>query len=52
MGAPARAPLPSSGAAPYTITEQDCIAWLRALPDESVDLIVTDPASSGMNQHR
>lgn len=51
MSALARAARPASDAAPYTITEQDCIAWLRALPDESVDLIVTDPAYSGMNQH-
>ena len=51
MGALARAAGSSSEAAPYTIAEQDCIAWLRALPDESVDLIVTDPAYSGMNQH-
>ena len=35
----------------YTIVEQDCIAFLRTLADESVDLIVTDPAYSGMNQH-
>lgn len=51
MSALARAAQPSPGAAAYTITEQDCIALLRALPDESVDLIVTDPAYSGMNQH-
>lgn len=51
MSALARAAQPSSDPAPYTITEQDCIAFLRALPDESVDLIVTDPAYSGMNQH-
>ncbi|MBV8929735.1 MAG: site-specific DNA-methyltransferase [Mycobacteriaceae bacterium] len=29
----------------------DCIAFLRGLPDSSVDVIVTDPAYSGMNQH-
>lgn len=28
----------------------DCIEFLRSLPDESVDIIVTDPAYSGMNQ--
>jgi len=33
------------------IRQQDCIAFLRDLPDESVDVIVTDPAYSGMNQH-
>jgi site-specific DNA-methyltransferase (adenine-specific) len=35
----------------YDIRQSDCLAFLRALPDESVDLIVTDPAYSGMNQH-
>jgi site-specific DNA-methyltransferase (adenine-specific) len=29
----------------------DCIRFLRSLDDDSVDLIVTDPAYSGMNQH-
>ena len=33
------------------VSQQDCIAFLRTLPDESVDVIVTDPAYSGMNQH-
>ena len=29
----------------------DVIAFLKGLPDSSVDVIVTDPAYSGMNQH-
>jgi site-specific DNA-methyltransferase (adenine-specific) len=29
----------------------DCLEFLHALPPGSVDLIVTDPAYSGMNQH-
>jgi site-specific DNA-methyltransferase (adenine-specific) len=33
------------------IRQSDCLAFLRSMPDESVDLIVTDPAYSGMNQH-
>jgi site-specific DNA-methyltransferase (adenine-specific) len=33
------------------IERQDCLAFLAALPDRSVDVIVTDPAYSGMNQH-
>ena len=33
------------------IRTQDCIEFLRGLPSESVDLIVTDPAYSGMNRH-
>jgi site-specific DNA-methyltransferase (adenine-specific) len=38
-------------AAPYDIRQDDCIHFLRGLADESVDIIVTDPAYSGMNQH-
>jgi len=30
---------------------EDCVAFLRSLPDESVDVVVTDPPYSGMNQH-
>jgi site-specific DNA-methyltransferase (adenine-specific) len=33
------------------IRRQDCLELLRSLGDASVDLIVTDPAYSGMNQH-
>jgi len=33
------------------IEQADCIRFLRGLADESVDLIITDPAYSGMNQH-
>ena len=29
----------------------DAIKFLKSLPDDSVDVIVTDPAYSGMNQH-
>jgi site-specific DNA-methyltransferase (adenine-specific) len=32
------------------VIQEDCIAFLKSLPDESVDIIVTDPAYSGMNQ--
>ncbi len=33
------------------LRQADCLEFLRELPDASVDLIVTDPAYSGMNQH-
>lgn len=33
------------------IEHSDCLDFLRSLPDESVDVITTDPAYSGMNQH-
>lgn len=35
----------------YDIRVADCIELLRSLPDASVDVITTDPAYSGMNQH-
>jgi site-specific DNA-methyltransferase (adenine-specific) len=35
----------------YEIRQDDCVRFLRSLDDESVDVIVTDPAYSGMNQH-
>ena len=42
----------STSAAPaFDIQAADCIPFLEGLPDESVDIIVTDPAYSGMNQH-
>jgi len=34
-----------------TVSHQDVIQFLSGLPSASVDLIVTDPAYSGMNQH-
>lgn len=33
------------------IKQDDCICFLQSLPSNSVDLIVTDPAYSGMNNH-
>jgi site-specific DNA-methyltransferase (adenine-specific) len=35
----------------FEIRTQDCIEFLRDQADSSVDVIVTDPAYSGMNQH-
>lgn len=32
-----------------TIYQRDCLDFLKLLPDDSVDIIVTDPAYSGMN---
>lgn len=34
-----------------TVVLQDVLIFLKSLKSESVDLIVTDPAYSGMNQH-
>jgi site-specific DNA-methyltransferase (adenine-specific) len=33
------------------VRNADCIGFLRSLPSESVDLILTDPGYSGMNRH-
>src|SRR3954453_18268975 len=30
----------------------DAVQWLRAQPDESIDLIVTDPAYESLEKHR
>jgi site-specific DNA-methyltransferase (adenine-specific) len=35
----------------WRIEQADCLAFLVSLPDRSVDVITTDPAYSGMNQH-
>ena len=33
------------------IHQEDAIKFLKSLKDNSIDLIITDPAYSGMNQH-
>lgn len=33
------------------IEQKDCLAFLGELPDQSIDVVVADPAYSGMNQH-
>jgi site-specific DNA-methyltransferase (adenine-specific) len=38
-------------APPHEVRVDDCLRFLRSLGSESVDLVVTDPAYSGMNQH-
>lgn len=32
------------------VVQEDCIKFLKSLPDNSVNMILTDPAYSGMNQ--
>ena len=51
MGAEPRTTHDLSGDIVAEIHNLDVLEFLRSLPDESVDLIVTDPAYSGMNQH-
>jgi site-specific DNA-methyltransferase (adenine-specific) len=38
-------------AAPWRVEQADCMRFLASLPDGSVDVVTTDPAYSGMNQH-
>jgi site-specific DNA-methyltransferase (adenine-specific) len=35
----------------WRVEQADCLRFLASLPDGSVDVITTDPAYSGMNQH-
>ena len=41
------APSPS-----YWLSRLDAVAWLRGLPDASVDLVVTDPPYESLEKHR
>jgi len=34
------------------VDNQDAIEWLKSLPDESVDLFITDPAYESLEKHR
>jgi site-specific DNA-methyltransferase (adenine-specific) len=43
--------MPSSTENVVDLRTAECLALLGTLPDESVDLVVTDPAYSGMNRH-
>lgn len=36
----------------WSIVQADAIAWLRSLPDASVDCCVTDPAYESLEKHR
>ena len=37
---------------PFDLAAQDAVAWLRALPVESVHLVITDPAYESLEKHR
>ncbi len=41
----------SIGGPGWGIAREDCLSFLARLPEESLDLIATDPAYSGMNNH-
>lgn len=36
----------------YALHHADAVAWLRTLPDASVDLVVTDPPYESLEKHR
>src|SRR5499426_2957526 len=36
----------------FELSNQDAVAWLRALPSASVDLLITDPAYESLEKHR
>ncbi len=37
---------------PFDLSTKDAVAWLRELPDASVDLVITDPAYESLEKHR
>ena len=37
---------------PFDLSAQDAVAWLHALPAESIDLLITDPAYESLEKHR
>jgi len=36
----------------YLLKKTDALAWLRTLPDESIDLFITDPPYESLEKHR
>ena len=36
----------------FHLSKGDAVAWLRALPSESIDLVVTDPPYESLEKHR
>ncbi len=36
----------------FHLSQSDAVAWLRALPAESVDLVITDPPYESLEKHR
>lgn len=37
---------------PFELSTQDAVGWLRSLPAESIDLLITDPAYESLEKHR
>jgi len=36
----------------FQLAQSDAVAWLRALPAESIDLVITDPPYESLEKHR
>src|SRR4051812_3149211 len=36
----------------FHLAQSDAVAWLRALPSESIDLVITDPPYESLEKHR
>lgn len=36
----------------FQLTRGDAVEWLRTLPDESIDLVITDPPYESLEKHR
>ena len=41
-----------SAARRFSLSDDDAVDWLRSLPSESVDLVVTDPPYESLEKHR
>lgn len=37
---------------PFQLSHLDAVAWLKTLPDSSVDLVITDPPYESLEKHR
>ena len=41
-----------AGSQKFHLAQSDAVAWLRALPSESIDLVITDPPYESLEKHR
>jgi site-specific DNA-methyltransferase (adenine-specific) len=41
-----------AGSQKFHLAQSDAVAWLRALPPDSVDLVITDPPYESLEKHR
>src|SRR5687767_10593261 len=43
---------PDEAVVSFELSTRDAVGWLRTLPGESVDLVITDPAYESLEKHR